>query len=304
LSCPRCGGRARSSIAPGYWRCESLTDSYHPDLPYGRGTELCGTEYQEGSPGSEVSCACGTFAIGRCGNCGAPACGRHSKLDETQALICGACWETVAQRHEQEREARLAAWPTAGIPQLLGLRRGELDVVSQAGRTYDGFAGALLGNKGRGGGRAGDDGDIYVVRSMQGKALAHFLASMNARLDFTVVKKRFGREERVGQGWVIWSYTPKYYGGSDAPVGAPNIAPSDYYSMFEDGTAEKRIPRYGSRGEEAFAVTEVISADWYWSPSVVWQVYVHLWRYPNEPFHVSFESPKLPLYAERPDAWE
>lgn len=294
LSCPRCGGEARSPIAPGYWRCESVTDFYHPDMPYGRGIRVCGTEYQEGDSRTAASCACRTFAIGTCGNCGTPVCGKHSGLDETQTRICGACWTAVAQRHEQERKARLAAMPTAGMAQLFALCRGELEVVPQAGRTYPGFGGALLGN---------GDGDIYVVRPMQGKVIAQGLAALKAQPEFTITKKRFGREERVDQGWIIWSYAPKYADGADAPVGAPNRAPSDYYNMRGDGTVEKRVPRYEHGAEDSFAVTEVIPAGWYWSRSVVWQVYVHIWRYPNDPVHVRWESPELPLYAERPAAW-
>src|ERR1700685_642589 len=52
LTCPRCGGEARSPIALGYWRCESVTDFYHPDMPYNRGRRVCGTEYQEGGQGA------------------------------------------------------------------------------------------------------------------------------------------------------------------------------------------------------------------------------------------------------------
>lgn len=38
------------------------------------------------------ACKCGTFAVGRCADCSAPACGRHSRLVHDRFL----CSEHVA----------------------------------------------------------------------------------------------------------------------------------------------------------------------------------------------------------------
>jgi hypothetical protein len=286
LGCPRCGGEARSPIAPGYWRCESVTDFYDPNMPYNRGRRVCGTEYQEGSPGATESCRCGTFAIGRCGNCGNPSCGRHSKLDGTETRICDSCWTVVARRHEKQRAAQLTAMPTAGVEQLIALCHGEMRRDHKAEDTYPGLRGILLTNGG---------GDTYVVRApMQGKVIAAALIELKASTFVTVAKKSFGREQATDHGWMIWSWT------------APDDRhyPEDRYYMDRDGTVKKIIPRYERRGKSGSDMAEVIPADWYWSRSVVWGVFACVWLHPDWSVQVGAGFAELPLYAQLPSAWE
>ena len=61
---------------------------------------VCGAEYQEGGPGLYSECACGTFAIGRCAECGEPVCGTHSAMAGAVRL-CDA--DLAAQRAVQDR---------------------------------------------------------------------------------------------------------------------------------------------------------------------------------------------------------
>ena len=115
-SCPDCGGAQRRSIGLGYWECTS--DVARPGEsvePAGYGGQPvvvtrwssgpCGTRYQEGD-GSMVSanpCSCGTFAIGRCAECGRLVCGDHSVLKGDRRL-CEAHAHGEQEREDNELE--------------------------------------------------------------------------------------------------------------------------------------------------------------------------------------------------------
>lgn len=214
-------------------------------------------------------------------------------MDDTQTRICGDCWTAVAQRRQQQREAQLAAMPTAGVEHLIAFCHGEMQ---RDHRAYPGFGGVILANAG---------GDTYVVRDpVPGKVIAQALDALKAQPFVEVTKKSFGREERIDYGWQIWSYTSKYAGGTDSSAYEPNLAPEDTYWMRRDGTVDKFVPRYDGRGKRRFVITEVIPADWYWSPSVVWKVFATVRTYPDSWVGVTGESPELPLHAELPAAWE
>lgn len=63
----------------------------------------CGQEYHEATAARPPadSCSCGTFAIGRCGNCQTPVCGDHSHSAEVRR--CLPCWN-----EERTRRATVA----------------------------------------------------------------------------------------------------------------------------------------------------------------------------------------------------
>ena len=69
----------------------------------------CGASYQEGAPASgAATCACGTFAIGICQECGAPVCGGRSCSSMYGGRrLCSACVTRVAteERDRTEQEA-------------------------------------------------------------------------------------------------------------------------------------------------------------------------------------------------------
>jgi hypothetical protein len=299
VSCPRCGGEARSPIATGFWRCESLITRTQPDRRGGsipeRVSGVCGYSYQEGPHATADSpvCDCGTFAIGKCRNCQRPVCGDHSRLEQ-EGRVCQHCLPAVLQRREQERKAQVAAIPTAGVEQLIALCRGQLKRDHQAENSYSAFSESVL--------LVNENGDRYAVRNpMQGQIIAQGLTELKARPIVNVIKKSFGREERIDQGWHIWSYTTQL---ADPDSWYPtNLAPEDCYYMRRDGTVEKFLPKY-HRGKDNSVLLEVIPADWYWCSSVVWQVFASAWLHPDHPVSVSGTSPRLPLYAEYPTAWK
>jgi hypothetical protein len=90
-----------------------------------RRSAACGTRYNEGEalPGGGV-CDCGTYAIGRCKECGVEVCGDHSILQDRRRL-CTKCWEDESARvAERIANARytiprfLSAAAEAGWPGL------------------------------------------------------------------------------------------------------------------------------------------------------------------------------------------
>jgi hypothetical protein len=70
---------------------------------------LCGHEYQEGATASTWQCACGTFAIGRCRECGDPVCGDHSQLWADVRLCSPHAAAAAAERAAQAREREATA---------------------------------------------------------------------------------------------------------------------------------------------------------------------------------------------------
>jgi len=77
-----------------------------PDVIRQEHLVACGTEYQEGVASME-QCACGTFAIGRCAQCGAPICGSHSGLWDGRRLCERDLVEARTVGQARDREARL-----------------------------------------------------------------------------------------------------------------------------------------------------------------------------------------------------
>lgn len=140
MACPVCGGADRDPIAPGYWRCTSLrlivTEVGGPGLtnplagpPVIRQEQLveCGAEYQEGGAVSVEECSCGTFAIGRCGECRQPVCGSHSGLWEGRRLCEPHLRAAHAAAQKQQAEAQA---------------RGVADAIAASVRSWDGWLAA------------------------------------------------------------------------------------------------------------------------------------------------------------------
>jgi hypothetical protein len=162
VGCPRCGGRIRHEIAPGWWRC--LEEVYIGERVVGedRGVpvtrpvtrpvmESCNAEYPEaGDSGVAAAgrlCACGTYPIGVCQECGAPLCGDHSSFeagrrictqhvsDRRRAAEQQAAERALAKREAQRRELdefRSAVADAADWDQLCGLDRSTAPAVFDA----------------------------------------------------------------------------------------------------------------------------------------------------------------------------
>ena len=124
MSCPTCGGSDRDPIAPGFWVCTSprwvtdkiggpgLTDPrLGPGVLYKKRRIVCRTEYQEGNPGTSLLCACSTFAIGLCNECGKPVCGNHSAISGDLRLCDAhlAAEQAKIQKVRKDEHARKEA---------------------------------------------------------------------------------------------------------------------------------------------------------------------------------------------------
>ncbi len=120
MSCPNCGGSEHIPIAPGYWECRSLIrfEVRRPDPVYGTtmvpysDSRVCGNRYQEIDSRTPVqiaeTCACGTYAIGRCVGCQQAICGDHSGITRG-ARLCGSCRASRdAARQQADDEAKTA----------------------------------------------------------------------------------------------------------------------------------------------------------------------------------------------------
>lgn len=138
MSCPACGGHERNLVAPGYWECCSLVEERrqglvpNPGGPAGAmmpvehiSRHQCGVRYSDGGTGGNIqSCACGTFAIGACADCGLLVCGDHSRLykgrrlcsEHVRAMEEAVARATVKARLTVEKFLALAA--TSGNPGL------------------------------------------------------------------------------------------------------------------------------------------------------------------------------------------
>lgn len=117
--CPVCGGESRRPLAPTYWECTSqisesvfVGDQWLPVGPAGAmmpvprqemRTRDCLTRYHETvdePSGPQLTCACGTFAIGACSDCSRPVCGDHSSLWDDRRV----CVDCAATRQRQVDE--------------------------------------------------------------------------------------------------------------------------------------------------------------------------------------------------------
>src|ERR1044072_7788989 len=141
MPCPNCGGHDREPIGPGFWRCTSIRvvtrEPGGPGLPdprlgpgvlYVQDEVVCRTEYQEGGQG--LLCACQTFAIGRCAECGDPVCGIHSGVLQDVRLcrvhLAAEREKLDHARHDEERrelaerEDAWCAWEDRVVSDLAG----------------------------------------------------------------------------------------------------------------------------------------------------------------------------------------
>ena len=117
MACPTCGGLERRILAPGYFECLSLgslvrQNPIHPALGTTTSVYVCGVRYQEATASMTMTpCACGIFAIGRCGSCERTVCGEHSSLsnDILECRNCTASRQAAAQQRQVEQEQIAAA---------------------------------------------------------------------------------------------------------------------------------------------------------------------------------------------------
>jgi hypothetical protein len=99
VACPSCNGTERVPIASGYWECRTLVEERRPvRVPDPMGVpgatmpatdtvyRPCGVRYHEGAGVATATCACGTFGIGICAECGKVICGDHSRRSGGQRL--------------------------------------------------------------------------------------------------------------------------------------------------------------------------------------------------------------------------
>lgn len=120
MACPSCGGMTREQIAPGFWRCRTLLSSttemvgHEPGRPWQQKAEIhqsqreCRTEYHEGGAATAEVCRCGTFAIGRCSDCGVAICGDHSALRDGKR-VCSDCTQKIDASRGEATYARFFA---------------------------------------------------------------------------------------------------------------------------------------------------------------------------------------------------
>ena len=94
----------------------------------------CGHEYHEGATASTLQCACGTFAIGHCRDCGEPVCGDHSQLWAGVRLCSTHAAAAAAKQAAQAREREAAA-------QAEGARRGERITAEWLANAHEVLAG-------------------------------------------------------------------------------------------------------------------------------------------------------------------
>ena len=98
-TCPRCGGATAKQLAPGYFECESTWDE-----------DVCGHRYQEGGAAlgeNSPICHCGTFAIGKCAECGIWVCGAHSSIStEGEQRLCSEHYQAALRRQYAAEEER------------------------------------------------------------------------------------------------------------------------------------------------------------------------------------------------------
>lgn len=130
MSCPTCGGTSSKPIAPTLAECTSIVEevvvTWQPAGPGGQmvqvpvtNSRVCGARYPTpGSGGPMPSCACGTFAVGTCVECGAYVCGDcsevvdgrrlcHKDMSEARDRIEAATAAALADEHRRLREAEV-----------------------------------------------------------------------------------------------------------------------------------------------------------------------------------------------------
>jgi hypothetical protein len=156
MGCPSCGGNERVPIAVGYWECVALVEERRPGrVPDPMGVvgstmpavdiveRPCRVRYHEDGGASTATCACGTFGIGVCAECGSVVCGDHSRLRGQRLCVEHAqiADEAAAEAAAQARltvEKFLALAAAAGNP---GLETWIIQLRGEVPYTYrQGFA--------------------------------------------------------------------------------------------------------------------------------------------------------------------
>jgi hypothetical protein len=314
LSCPRCGGEARSPIAPGYWRCESLVTWEQPDrrgwaIPE-RVTGTCGNAYQEAVPGTggAPACSCGTDSIGNCSNCGRRVCGIHSRLFHS-ARVCDTCMPAAQQRRKQEEADKAAAY-AARLATLPSMGAGQFAAFCRAWAAFAGGGDDLERMQAVREGQLPDDGG-YVLRPLQGKVIARALAELKVATYTDEIRKWYSDKWRPHEdlGWQIWQRSIIDLSASSSDSVSYCGSPPDYprFCMDGDGTVRELTSRYGgSQSRPRYAgstVVRVIPADTYWSMTVLRHIANYVRSYPGAPLRVEGQNPQEQLYADRADAW-
>jgi hypothetical protein len=163
VGCPSCGGTERVPIAAGYWECKTSVEERRlgviPDPMGAPGATRpvadvvyrpCGVRYHEGSGVVTATCACGTFGIGVCVECGKVICGDHSRMNGGQRLCIEHCRvrdETAALAAAQARltvEKVLVSAAAAGNP---GLETWTIEEEGTVTYQYQGRFGKRTGRR-------------------------------------------------------------------------------------------------------------------------------------------------------------
>lgn len=96
----------------------------------------CGREYQEGASTTSTVCQCGTFAVGLCTECGAPACGLHSEMWQDRR-VCIADAKRLAREREKADDARKAEERARRLERESRQARGERERLVSVLRSID-----------------------------------------------------------------------------------------------------------------------------------------------------------------------
>ena len=206
--CPMCGGTARSILAPGFYRCESVnTLGVVRHLGLQQPVQAaCGHEYQEAASAANALCQiCGTFAVGICQDCHQLVCGIHSKLISDKR-ICVECIQNRTAAMEAHRQAAEASRDRRAVEfnDLLA-RETDVHVLLQAFNEYEG----------------GDYPTVEVVRNAwQRIAVSTAIEPDYEIASIELVGKMFTASWRVTDREPAWRVP-------DLPVGWKNLA--DFY---------------------------------------------------------------------------
>jgi hypothetical protein len=139
-TCPECGGVQTKTLAPGYFRCESVSE-IRDDEGFVLRRVVCGHEFQTTTPGNREQqnrlCECGILAIGKCIECGAWLCGEHGELVSNRFLCPTHASEVKA---DQRREATAKVETTRERAEAL--RRPYIELLNELLDGYRRFMSA------------------------------------------------------------------------------------------------------------------------------------------------------------------
>jgi hypothetical protein len=203
-------------IAPNYVECVALVAGSSTRLipdPNAPGAALpvpdveyvsCGHRYHvgPGEPADARTCACGTFSIGWCAECGAPVCGDHSGLFEDRRLCSEDGRQLLAGREAAARAARAdMERQRADEQRREATRRAEAKIARDAlpPVRYDDLVDFFAGT-----GTHGSAGDVNGRRLVptDARTVARALAAAGRRPAQLLRKRSFGVNRYV-TGWVF-----------------------------------------------------------------------------------------------------